>query len=102
MKKKVQICFESGMVILEFDSLEKAKYALYSRKKDQYVYKVPKSEIIVKRAVQKYEIYLKEIRNKLIKAFVERGADKTIAEGLAAQVFEEICPIWGYKPRHTR
>jgi hypothetical protein len=118
-EKKVQICFESGMVLWEFDSLERAKYILYARElvlrseptvpkrlrrpeattqsiKDilpeigQYVYKVPKSEIVVKRAVQKYEKYVEEMRDKLIKAYLERGAERIIAEKLAGQEFEEI------------
>jgi hypothetical protein len=89
-EKKVQICFESGMVLLEFDTLERAKYILYARKKDHYVYKVPKSEIVVKRAVEKYEKYREEIRDKLIKAFLSRGAERDTAEGLTRQEFEEI------------
>ena len=89
-ENKVQICFESGMVLLEFSSLERAKYILYARKKDRYVYKVPKSEIVVKRAVQKYEKYAGEMRDKLIKAFLSRGAERVMAEGLTRQVFEEI------------
>jgi hypothetical protein len=103
--RKFEICSESGTVLLEFpseiasasgrashgaSSLERAKYVLYARKEGQFIYKVPKSEIVVKKAVQKYENYLKEIRDKLIKAYLERGADKITAESLARQVFEEI------------
>ena len=89
-EKKVQICFASGMVLWEFGTLERAKYILYAREKGQYVYKVPKSEIVVKRAVQKYEKYVEEMRDKLIKAYLERGAERIIAERLAGQEFEEI------------
>jgi hypothetical protein len=88
--RKFEICSESGTVLLEFSSLERAKYILYARKKGEYIIKVPKSEIVVKRAVQKYENYLKETRDKLIKAYAEKGADKIIAESLARQVLEEI------------
>ena len=88
--KTYPICFENGTVLLEVNSLEKAKFILYAGKKGQYVSKMPKSEIAVKRAVRAYETYLNEIRDKLIKAFIARGCGKTIAEGLARQVFEEI------------
>jgi hypothetical protein len=94
--RKFEICSESGTVLLEFSSLERAKYILYARKEGnppeagKYIYKVPKSEIVVKRAVQKYENYLKETRDKLIKAYAEKGADKITAESLARQVFEEM------------
>ena len=111
---------KSGTVLLGFGTLERAKYILYSREhmlrskkptlpkqlqrpgaatqsvKDilpdirQYVYKVPKSEIVVKRAVQKYEKYAGEMREKLIKAYVEKGAERTVAESLVMMVFEEI------------
>ena len=88
--RKFEICSESGTVLLEFSSLERAKYILYARKKGEYIIKVPKSEIVVKRAVRKYENYLKETRDKLIKAYAEKGADKITAESLARQVFEEM------------
>jgi len=87
--RKFEICSESRTVLLEFGNLERAKYILYARKEGEYIIKVPKSEIVVKRAVQKYENYLKEIRDKLIKAYAEKGADKIIAESLARQVLEE-------------
>lgn len=90
MKRTVQVCLENGAVILELSSLEKAKYVIYSRKKGQYVYKVPKSETVVKRAVAAYEKYSGEIRDKLIKAFIERKADKEAANCLAWQVLEEL------------
>ena len=79
-------------VLLEFDSYERAKYILYARKKEACVYKVPKSEIVVKRAVQKYEKYVEEMRDKLIKAYAEKGAERIIAESLAGQVFEKMGP----------
>ncbi len=89
MKKKVQIRSERGMTILEVDSLYKAKYVLYGRKKGKWVYKIPKDENAVKKAVKDYEKYIKEIKEKLKKAFIKRGADRTIAERLVMQVFEE-------------
>ena len=94
MERKVQICFESGAVLMEFSSLERAKYVLYSRKirstsSGQAVYKVPKSEIAVKRAVARYEKYRAEIREKLVKAFMARNVERGAAEGFAGLVIEE-------------
>jgi len=51
---------------------------------------VPKSETVVKKAVQEYEIYLKEIRDKLIKAFLEQCGDRIISESLTRQIFEDL------------
>ena len=88
--KAYPICMVNGTVLFEVNSLEKAKFILCAKKKDQYIIKMPKSEIVIKRAVWAYETYLKEIRDKLIKAFIARGCGKTIAESLARQVFEKI------------
>ena len=98
MERKVQICFESGAVLMEFGSLERAKYVLYSRKVGKYVYKVPKSEIAVKRAVAKYEKYRGEIREKLVKAFMARKVSRKAADGFAGIVFEERL-MWMNPPR---
>ena len=51
---------------------------------------MPKSETVVKKAVQEYEIYLKEIRDKLIKAFLEQCGDRIISESLTRQIFEDL------------
>jgi len=40
--------------------------------------------------VQEYEIYLKEIRNKLLKAFLEQCGDRAISENLTRQIFDEM------------
>ena len=83
---------------MEFGSLERAKYVLYSRKVGKYVYKVPKSEIAVKRAVAKYEKYRGEIREKLVKAFMARKVSRKAADGFAGIVFEERL-MWMNPPR---
>lgn len=89
--RKVEICSaKSGMVLMGFPSLERAKYLLYSRKKGQYVYKMPKNEIVVKRAVRDYEKYLKEIRENITKAFMARNANSSIADTLAREILKEI------------
>jgi len=105
--RKVEIRFaKSGMVLLQFtpgeiasangrashgaSSYERAKYLLYSRKKGQCIYKIPKNEIVVKRAVRDYEKYLKEIRDNITKAFMARKANSDIADTLAREILKEI------------
>ncbi len=90
--KKVQIRPEKWPMPLEFDSFDKAKYVLYSRRKGPCVCNLPKDESIVKKAVQKYEKYLKKMRDKLVKAFMARNADRKLAEAMAGQVFP--CKIY--------
>ncbi|MFA5291524.1 MAG: hypothetical protein WC496_00665 [Phycisphaerae bacterium] len=79
----------TGDVLLEFDSLEQAKYLLYARRKEQCVYKLPKSKVVVKRAVEKYEKYIKEVKEELAKAFMRRGVKRELAEEFAKLVIEE-------------
>ena len=113
--RKVEIRFaKSGMVLLQFtpgeiasasgrashgaSSYERAKYLLYSRKihsassgqAGQCIYKIPKNEIVVKRAVRDYEKYLKEIRDNITKAFMARKANSDIADTLAREILKEI------------
>jgi len=89
--RKFEICSaKSGMTFLKFDSLEKTKYVLYCKKKGQLVYKIPKDEGAIEKAVEDYEKYLEEIREKLKKAFMKRRADRKIAEYLADEVMKEI------------
>jgi hypothetical protein len=40
--------------------------------------------------VQEYEIYLKEIRDKLLKAFLEQCGDRIVSENLTRQIFNEL------------
>jgi len=47
-------------------------------------------DIIIEKAVEDYEKYLEEIREKLKKAFMKRRADRKIAEYLADEVMKEI------------
>lgn len=113
-ERRFGIGFEKGSAFMEFDYLEMGKYLLYSRKArstssgqarstvrqgspqassgqaGQLLYKVPKSEIVVKRAVQRYEKYIKETRSGLVKAFMEKGANKKGVEGLAGLVMGDL------------
>jgi hypothetical protein len=91
--KKIQIRPEKWPMPLEFDYFEAAKYVLYARKKGQCAYNLPKDETIVKKAVKKYETYLKEVRDKLVKAFMARNVDEELAEGFVKLVFEEKLPV---------
>ncbi|MDD5134759.1 MAG: N-6 DNA methylase [Phycisphaerae bacterium] len=87
---KQQICLENGDSFMEVGSEERGKFIVYAKKKDEFVVKLPKSETIVKKAVQEYEIYLKEIRDKLLKAFLEQCGDRIVSENLTRQIFDEM------------
>lgn len=75
---------------MEVGSLEKGKFIVYAKKKDEFVIKVPESLLVIKKAVQDYEIYLKGIRSQLFKAIMEKCGDYNKSENLARKVFEDF------------
>lgn len=87
---KQQICLENSDSFMEVSSEERGKFIVYAKNKNQFVIKVPKSETVVKKAIQEYEIYLKKIRDKLLKAFLEQCGDRVISENLTRQIFDEM------------
>jgi len=84
-----EICDGEGNHLMEVWGIEKAKYIVYGKGKGEYVVKVPKSEIVIKKAVKEYEIYVRQIRDELYKAFMEKCGDHNLSENLAGQVLEE-------------
>ncbi|MFQ6034591.1 MAG: class I SAM-dependent DNA methyltransferase, partial [Sedimentisphaerales bacterium] len=59
---KQEICDEEGQHVMDVSSEEKAKFIVYAKEKDGLVIKVPESQVIIKKAVQEYEIYLKDLK----------------------------------------
>ncbi len=88
INRKFEICFK-GTAVLKFDSYAEAKYVLYSRRKGQLLYKIPKDETAVEKAVKDYEKYLKGIRERLEKAYMKRKASREAAEYLANEAMKE-------------
>ena len=84
-----EICDGEGNPLMEVWGIEKAKYIVYGKSKGEYVVKVPDSEIVIKKAVKEYETYVRQIRDELYKAFMEKCGDHNMSENLAGQVLEE-------------
>jgi hypothetical protein len=87
---KQQICFENGREFMVVGSEERGKYIIYAQKTNELVIKVPKSETVIKKSVQEYEIYLRELQERLYKAFMEQCGDRIVSENLTRQIFEEL------------
>jgi hypothetical protein len=84
-----EICDGEGNNLMEVWGIEKAKYIVYGKGKGEYVVKVPDSEIVIKKAVKEYETYVRQIRDELYKAFMEKCGDHNRSENLTGQVLEE-------------
>lgn len=84
-----EICDGEGNHLMEVWGIEKAKYIVYGKGKGEYVVKVPDSAIVIKKAVKEYETYVRQIRDELYKAFMEKCGNHNMSENLAGQVLEE-------------
>ncbi len=87
---KQEICDSQGQHFMDVSSEAKGKFIVYAKRKDEHIIKLPTSEIVVKKAVQNYEIYLKEQKQKLYTAFMEKCSNHNSSENMARQVFEEF------------
>ena len=84
-----EICDAEGNHLMEVRSIEKAKYIVYAKQKDEQIVKVPDSPIVIKKAVKDYEIYARQIKEELYRAFMEKCGDHSLSENLTMQVLEE-------------
>lgn len=86
-----EICDGEGNHLMEVRGLEKSKYIVYAKHKSEQVVKVPKSEIVIKKAVQHYEIYVRQTRDKLYRAIMEKSGDHSLSENLCQRY---LCGFW--------
>ena len=71
-------------------SVDEAKYLIYAQKPNSYIVQIPKNDIKVRKAVVKYEQYLKDLKNQFFRTFFERTHDHKLAETLTQRVFEDM------------
>ena len=87
---KQEICDEEGQHFMEVSSEEKGKFIVYAKKKDEFVIKVPERNIVIKKAVQNYEMYLRDLKQNLYTAFMEKCGDHSVSENMTRQIFEDF------------
>jgi len=85
-----EICDGEGKHLMEVRGIERAKYIVYAKRPGEQVIRIQKSAIIVKKAVQDYEVYVRETREKLYRAFMEKCGDHNLSENLTRQVCGEF------------
>lgn len=74
----------------EAKSLEEAKFAIYSQKRNSYIVKIPKNKIALTKAVKEYERYIRKLKNNFFQTFFNRVLDHQLAERLTQTVIEEL------------
>jgi type I restriction enzyme M protein len=85
-----EICDNEGNHLMELRSIEKAKYIVYAKQKDNQIVSVPKSGIIIRKAIKEYEIYTHGIKEELYKALMEKSGNHNLSENLTQQILEEF------------
>ena len=75
--------------IYEARSIEEAKYLIYAQKPNVFVIRIPKNKIAIKKSVDSYEKYLKDLKGKIFEAFYRRTLDHQRADILTNTIFEE-------------
>jgi len=74
----------------EAKSLDEAKFIIYSQKPDSVIVKVPKSQIVIIKAVQDYEHCYNELSQEISNEIYERTTDHKLSENLTRQILEEF------------
>ncbi|MCU0614350.1 MAG: SAM-dependent methyltransferase [Desulfobacterales bacterium] len=86
---KQEICDNDGTPLFEVSTIEKGKYLIYAKKKDEHIVKVPLKQKEIVKAIQDYEDYLVNLKSKFIHAFIDQCGDRILAENLTRKVYEE-------------
>ena len=76
-----QVISDSGFEY-QAQSVEEAKYVIYSQKPDTYAVSLPKDKIVITKAVNDYERYLNKRRDDLFQEFFKRTFDHKLSETL--------------------
>ncbi len=71
-------------------SRDEAKYIIYAQRPNSFLVKLPKSNIILSKAVRGYEIYLRELKGRLFETFFKRVLDHNLANRLTQAALEEL------------
>ena len=85
-----EVVTDSGAVVHQAQSVEEAKYIIYSQKPDTFVVSLPKDNVVKTKAVTGYERYLERLKAELFQAFFKRTFDHKNSDALAQRVFVEL------------
>ncbi|MGB3479837.1 MAG: N-6 DNA methylase [bacterium] len=79
-----------GGFYYEASSTDEARYLIYAQKPNTYIIKIPQNETLIRKAVTKYEKYLKDMKNQLFETFFKRTHDHKLADILTNQIFDDL------------
>jgi len=81
-------------------SVDEAKYIIYSQKPDTYTVSFPKDKVVITKAVNDYERYLDKLKDDLFQEFFKRTFDHKLSDTLTQKTMNELGllftpPLWG-------
>ena len=85
-----QICDTDGNHIMDQPDEALAKYIIYAKKPDEQIVRVPENITIIKKAIQSYELDVKNIRNRLYTASMEKSGNHAVSSNIVNQICEEF------------
>ena len=71
-------------------SVEEAKYIIYSQKPDTFVVSLPKNNVVITKAVNDYERYLTKLKDTLFQEFFKRTFDHKLSDTLTQRTMVEL------------
>jgi len=80
---------EDGNYIYEVNNLNIAKFLIYSYKPNKNIIRIPKDPIVISKAVQDYEIYIRELKARLFNRSLEATNDYKLSEKITDEIFIE-------------
>ncbi|MBN2379641.1 SAM-dependent DNA methyltransferase [candidate division WOR-3 bacterium] len=81
---------EAGGNQYDFNSLHEAKFAFYAQKPGVYVVKAPTDPVIMAKVIKQYDVWAKELYDKVFKKTLGRVNDDIQAKRITDQVFQKL------------
>lgn len=80
---------DDGKTIVELDSILKAEFAVILSCQETYVFRIPRDEKLISNLLEAYRTYIKEVKQRLVKAAMKKVADKELAEKVTREIIED-------------
>lgn len=81
---------EAGGHQYDFNSLHEAKFAFYAQKPGVYVVKAPTDPVVMAKVIKAYEVWAKELYDKVFEKTMGRVNDYAQAKRITDQVFQKL------------
>ena len=85
-----EIIKTDGTPVLQVDSIQKAKYINYARRKRSGTIRIPKDESLIIQAVEKYDAYLDSLLQEITEEFKYIFPDSQKIHSATSEIFKKL------------